>query len=140
MHTRTRILGGLLAVALTTQLSACGSIFFPDRRGQIEGKVDFLVVGLDTIGLLFYMIPGVIAFAIDFTTGAIYLPPGDSYSVAPETLRQAVGADGRIDPARLRALIEQKTGRCLPAGELRPIPREASPEQLAALGLLRPAA
>ncbi|GAB3389637.1 polyribonucleotide nucleotidyltransferase [Azotobacter armeniacus] len=139
MHTRTRILSGLLAVALTTQLSACGSIFFPDRRGQLEGQVDFLVVGLDAIGLLFYVIPGVIAYAIDFTTGAIYLPPGESYSIAPETLRQAVGADGRIDPARLRTLIEQETGRCLPAGELRPILREASSERLAAAGL-QPAA
>lgn len=139
MHIRTRILGGLLAVTLTIQLSACGSIFFPERRGQINGQIDYLVAGLDAIGLLFYIIPGVIAFAVDFTTGAIYLPPGESYSVAPETLRQAVGADGRIDPARLKTLIEQETGRCLPAGELRAIPPGASPDQLAALGL-RPAA
>ncbi|GAB3465432.1 polyribonucleotide nucleotidyltransferase [Azotobacter salinestris] len=139
MHIRTRTLGGLLAVALTTQLSACGSIFFPDRRGQIEGQVDFLVVGLDAIGLLFYVIPGVIAFAVDFTTGAIYLPPGERYSVAPESLRDTLDADGRVDPARLRTLIERETGRRLPAGELRALPRDASPEQLAALGL-RPSA
>ncbi|WP_349571276.1 polyribonucleotide nucleotidyltransferase [Azotobacter salinestris] len=135
MHIRTRILGGLLAVALTTQLSACGSLFFPDRRGQIDGQVDFLVVGLDAIGLLFYVIPGVIAFAVDFTTGAIYLPPGERYSVAPESLRDTLDADGRVDPARLRTLIERETGRPLPAGELRALPRDASPEQLAALGL-----
>ncbi|WP_349615886.1 polyribonucleotide nucleotidyltransferase [Azotobacter salinestris] len=139
MHIRTRILGGLLAVALTTQLSACGSIFFPDRRGQIDGQVDFLVVGLDAIGLLFYVIPGVIAFAVDFTTGAIYLPPGERYSVAPESLRDTLDADGRVDPARLRTLIERETGRPLPAGELRALPRDASPEQLATLGL-RPSA
>jgi len=139
MHTRTRILGGLLAIALTTQLSACGSIFFPDRRGQIEGKVDFLVVGLDAIGLLFYVIPGVVAYAVDFTTGAIYLPPDKRYSLAPETLHEAVDADGRVDPQRLRAVLERETGLCLPPGELRALPREAGPGQLAALGL-RPSA
>ncbi|MGV6475320.1 hypothetical protein [Azotobacter vinelandii] len=136
MHLRTRILGGLLAVALTTQLSACGSIFFPDRRGQIEGQIDYLVAGLDAIGLLFYVIPGVIAFAVDFTTGAIYLPPGESYSVAPQTLRRSIGADGRIDPARLKTLIERETGRRLPAGEPRLIQRDSGPGRLAAASLL----
>ncbi|MFC0668579.1 polyribonucleotide nucleotidyltransferase [Azotobacter chroococcum] len=135
MHTRTRIMGGLLAVALTTQLSACGSLFFPDRRGQIDGQIDYLVAGLDAVGLLFYIIPGVIAFAVDFTTGAIYLPPGERYSVAPETLRDTLDADGRVDPVQLRTLIERQTGRALPAGELRALPRGASPEQLAVLGL-----
>lgn len=139
MHIRTRILGGLLAVALTTQLSACGSLFFPDRRGQIEGQVDFLVVGLDAIGLLFYVIPGVVAYAVDFTTGAIYLPPGERYSVSPESLRDTLDADGRVDPVQLRTLIERQTGRALPTGEWRVIPGDASPEQLAALGL-RPSA
>ncbi|SEI52442.1 hypothetical protein SAMN04244579_00978 [Azotobacter beijerinckii] len=135
MHTRTRILGGLLAVALTTQLGACGSLFFPDRRGQIDGQIDYLVAGLDAIGLLFFIIPGVVAFAVDFTTGAIYLPPGERHSVAPQTLRETLGADGRVDPARLRTLIERETGRPLPAGEVRALPREAGPDQLAALGL-----
>ena len=135
MHIRPRILGGLLAVALTTQLSACGSLFFPDRRGQIEGQVDFLVVGLDAIGLLFYVIPGVVAYAVDFTTGAIYLPPGERYSVSPESLRDTLDADGRVDPAQLRTLIERETGRALPAGEWRVIPGDAGPEQLAAFGL-----
>ena len=33
-----------------------------------------------TIGLLIFFIPGVIAFAVDFSTGAIYLPP-DQYGL-----------------------------------------------------------
>lgn len=138
MHTRPRILGGLLAVALVTQLSACGTLFFPDRRGQLEGRIDPLVAGLDAIGILFYVIPGLIAFAIDFATGAIYLPE-DQYSVAPQTLEKAVGADGRIDLVRLKALIEAETGRSLPLDDPRLIHHSGSPEQLAAFGL-RPAA
>lgn len=32
----------------------------------------------DGLGLLLFIIPGVIAFAVDFSTGAIYLPSGKS--------------------------------------------------------------
>ena len=62
MRMHSRVIGGVLAATLLTQLAACGTLFFPDRRGQIEGKVDPLVVGLDAIGILFYVIPGLIAF------------------------------------------------------------------------------
>ena len=53
MLMRNRIIGGALAVTLFTQLSACGTLFFPDRRGQIEGRIDPLVAALDAVGILF---------------------------------------------------------------------------------------
>ena len=37
MHKHSRIIGGVLAATLLTQVAACGTLFFPDRRGQIEG-------------------------------------------------------------------------------------------------------
>ncbi|MBS7664040.1 polyribonucleotide nucleotidyltransferase [Pseudomonas lalucatii] len=135
MPLHTRIVGGVLAVTLFTQLSACGTLFFPDRRGQIEGRVDPVVVALDAIGILFYVIPGLIAFGIDFATGAIYLPNGQ-YSMAPETLKQALDAEGRIDNARLKALIEQHTGHSLPLDDPRLIRHSGSVEQLASYGLV----
>ncbi|WP_120996699.1 polyribonucleotide nucleotidyltransferase [Stutzerimonas urumqiensis] len=138
MRTRTRVIGGVLAAALFTQLSACGTLLYPDRRGQIEGRIDPAVAVLDAIGLLFYVIPGLIAFGIDFATGAIYLPEGE-YSVAPERLQEAVGEDGQIDTARLKAIIEADTGRSLPLDDPRLIRHQGSLEQLAAYGL-RPAA
>ncbi|WPC04499.1 polyribonucleotide nucleotidyltransferase [Pseudomonas benzenivorans] len=134
MPLHTRIVGGVLAVTLFTQLSACGTLFFPDRRGQIEGKVDPVVVAMDAIGILFYVIPGLIAFGIDFATGAIYLPNGQ-YSMAPDTLKQAVDAEGRIDNAKLKALIERHTGHSLPLDDPRLIRHSGSVEQLAAFGL-----
>ena len=66
MRMQSRVIGGVLTVTLFTQLSACGTLFFPDRRGQIEGRVDPVVVALDAIGILFYVIPGLIAFGVDF--------------------------------------------------------------------------
>ena len=118
MRTRSRIIGGVLAVALFTQLAACGTLFYPDRRGQIDGRIDPAIAALNAAGLLLYVIPGLIAFGIDFATGAIYLPD-DKYSVAPEKLKQAIGTDGKIDQARLKAIIEQETGRSLPLDDPR---------------------
>ena len=46
----------------------------PERKGQRPGKLDWTVVGLNAVGLLLFFVPGVIAFAVDFATGAIYLP------------------------------------------------------------------
>jgi len=61
-------------------VAGCGTILYPERRYQPHGEVDLKVVALDTLGLLLFFIPGVIAFAVDFTTGAIYLPPSQDVS------------------------------------------------------------
>lgn len=137
MRMRSRLIGGALTVTLLAQLSACGTLFYPDRRGQIEGRIDPVVASLNAIGVLFYVIPGLIAFGIDFATGAIYLP-SDEYSVAPEKLQEAIGEDGRVDPARLKAILEQEIGLSLPLDDPRLIQHSGSIEQLAAYGL-RPA-
>lgn len=139
MRTHNRVIGGILAAALLTQLTACGTLFFPDRRGQIEGRIDPVVAGLNAIGILFYVIPGLIAFGIDFATGAIYLPDGQTAQVDPQDLKQVVDADGNVDPAKLKALIEVQTGHSLPLDDPRLIRHSGNAEQLAAYGL-RPAA
>jgi hypothetical protein len=134
MRIPTRLVGGALAVALFTQLSACGTLFYPDRRGQNEGRIDPVVAALDAIGILFYVLPGLIAFGVDFATGAIYLPDNQTYSVAPEKLHQAVGADGQVDRAKLEAIIQAETGRDLPLTDPRLIEQRGSLQQLAAFG------
>lgn len=139
MRTKYRVIGGVLAVTLFTQLAACGTLFYPDRRGQIEGRVDPLIVGLNAIGILFYVIPGLIAFGIDFATGAIYLPGGEGYSIAPQTLQDAIGADGQIDQVALKAIILRETGRSLPLDDPRLLLHVGERQQLASYGL-RPAA
>jgi hypothetical protein len=51
-------------------------LLHPERRNQPPGGgLDWSIVALDGVGLLLFFIPGVIAFAVDFATGAIYLPP-----------------------------------------------------------------
>ena len=61
--------------ALSASLSGCGTILYPDRIGQSHGPLDWKVVALDTVGLLLFLVPGVVAFIVDFHNGTIYLPP-----------------------------------------------------------------
>src|SRR5476651_117793 len=56
------------------QLMGCGTLMYPERRGQKGGSIDAGVAVLDGIGLFFGIIPGVIAFAVDFSNGTIYMP------------------------------------------------------------------
>jgi len=74
-----RIIKGCLTImvifAFLFQITACGTIMYPERKGQVSGKIDAGVAVLDGIGLLLFIIPGVIAFAVDFSNGTIYLPP-----------------------------------------------------------------
>ncbi|AMB85162.1 polyribonucleotide nucleotidyltransferase [Pseudomonas agarici] len=139
MRISSRIIGGALVATLLTQLTACGSIFFPDRRGQIEGKIDPLIAGLDAIGLLFYVLPGLIAFGVDFATGAIYLPGGTTAQIAPQKLHEAIGADGQVDNDKLQAIIQTELGQTLPFNDPRLIQHKGSLQQLAMYGL-RPSA
>jgi hypothetical protein len=131
-----RVVGGVLVAALLTQVTACGTLFFPDRRGQIEGKIDPLVAGLDAIGILFYVIPGLIAFGVDFATGAIYLEGGKTAQVAPEKLHNAIGTDGKVDNLRLQAILQSELGQHLPLNDPRLIQHRGSAQQLAAYGLI----
>jgi len=68
-----------ICAALTVQLMGCGTLMYPERRGQRGGRLDVGVTVLDAIGLLFFIIPGVIAFCVDFSNGTIYLPERGVY-------------------------------------------------------------
>jgi hypothetical protein len=60
-----------------SSLAGCGTIMYPERRHQPRShQIDWKVAALDGLGLLLFFIPGVIAFVVDFYTGAIYLPAG----------------------------------------------------------------
>jgi hypothetical protein len=86
---RRRFLGSCAAMAIGS--AGCGTILHPERRGQPAGELDWGIVALDAIGLFFFFIPGVIAFAVDFSNGTIYLPP-----------RHYGEFDGDARPGRLR--------------------------------------
>lgn len=79
-----RLLALVLVAAFSIQAVSCGTIIHPERWGQPHtGPLDPSVVILDGLGVLLFVIPGVVAFVVDFSTGAIYLPGPPAYYPAP---------------------------------------------------------
>jgi hypothetical protein len=108
-------------------LTGCGMIIHPERRGQPPGGgLDWSVVALDGLGLLLFFLPGVIAFAVDFTTGAIYLPPTGYGDARPSANGQLANNEphnnnvqlvevhvpkNELSPERLEQIASKHTGR-----------------------------
>jgi hypothetical protein len=62
---------------LVSLLIGCGTIMYPKRVGQKGGNlIDAGVAVMDGLCLLLFIVPGVVAFIVDFSNGAIYLPSG----------------------------------------------------------------
>lgn len=61
--------------------TGCGTLLHPERRHQRHSnQIDWKIGAFNGLGLLLFFIPGVIAFAVDFYTGAIYLPAGHGHA------------------------------------------------------------
>jgi hypothetical protein len=104
-----------LTTGLAFSLASCGTLLYPERRGQPAGRLDIGVVALDGIGLLLFLVPGVIAFAVDFATGAIYLPPGCAAldTAAAKDLRVVRVAPGDLTPQRVEDVVREQTGKAV---------------------------
>jgi hypothetical protein len=96
-------------------VAGCGMILHPERRGQPPGGgLDWSIVALDGLGLLLFFIPGVIAFAVDFSTGAIYFPPtgyGDNGPVKDQPLVAVQVPQKELTQQRLEQEASQHAGR-----------------------------
>lgn len=107
MQRRTFLSGSLkyIAVGAIPCSAGCGTIFHSERNYQPHSRdIDWKVAALDGLGLLFFFIPGVVAFIVDFHTGAIYLPPEylpyephDNFAPPPEY----------VPPAHMQPLINE---------------------------------
>lgn len=106
-----RTLSVLLTVIISLQSVSCGTLLYPERRGQKAGRLDVGVVILDTIGLFFFLIPGIIAFAVDFSTGAIYLPYSAKGPGEPDAMRVVRFDPKTITPEKLEEIISRETGK-----------------------------
>lgn len=75
-----RILVWTILISCTISFSSCGYFLYPDRRGQTQGEIDVPVLILDCVGLFFFIVPGVAALLVDFSSGAIHLPNNNKKS------------------------------------------------------------
>ena len=109
-----RVFHVVVVIVLIIQLSACGYFMYPERRGQKPvGRIDPAIAVLDALGLLLFIIPGVIAFAVDITNGTLYFPGGQRHSsVSGESCRMTML---RVNPTELnekmiQQIVEKQTG------------------------------
>jgi hypothetical protein len=106
---------GTVTAGLALLLASCGTLMYPERRGQPAGRLDPGVVVLDGIGLLLFFVPGVVAFVVDFATGAIYLPPEYPVVVplAGADLRKVPVDPADLTPRRVEAIVQEQTGKAV---------------------------
>jgi hypothetical protein len=98
-----------LASVFIMQLAACGTIMHPERKGQAAGDLDTSIVALNAVGLLFFLVPGVIAFAVDFNNGAIYLPGGAAAINSDDV--NIVTIEGDMTNEMIEQVIFEETGK-----------------------------
>lgn len=114
-RSRRQVLAGTGLTLAAASLSACGTIMYPERKGQIDGKIDPTVAILNGIGLLLFLVPGVIAFAVDFSNGTIYLPGTQTRGRRAGTDEvKEVAFTGELTRARLDAAWTETYGHTAP--------------------------
>lgn len=104
-RTLKRWLKGAVIGASVIAISGCGTIFYPERKGQLSGDIDPAVAVANGVGLLFFIVPGVIAYAVDFSNGTIYLPSRTSGDIDTQPL------EDNMDIAALEKLLSEQAGQ-----------------------------
>ncbi|WP_110655996.1 hypothetical protein [Salinicola halimionae] len=102
-----RFVAGAVVGGLMLSLTGCGTLFYPERKGQLQGRVDPGVAIADGLGLLLFIVPGVIAYAVDFSNNTIYLPGPHEASI------DRVHYVGQLNAVSLASMIETHTGHDL---------------------------
>jgi copper chaperone CopZ len=103
----------LMIGVLVVQLTGCGTLLHPERKGQTGGKIDAGIALLDGIGLFFFLVPGIIAFAVDFNNGTIYLPGTRSGSLDANTLKEVKFDPKNTNLAKIENIIKAETGHAV---------------------------
>lgn len=101
-----------LIFIMVFNLVSCGTILYPERRNQpAGGKIDVGVAVLDGIGLLFFIVPGVVAFAVDFSNNSIYLPHSRSSGKGHKFTEIHTGK--KLDAAAIENIVRAETGKSI---------------------------
>ncbi len=116
----------ILTIAMAVSfliMASCGTILYPERRGQTEGRLDPGVIMLDGALLLIGIVPGVVAFAVDYATGSIYLPPeGPGSTRRPEPgarMRVIYTGEKPLTRSHIATVLEEETGKRVDLAQVR---------------------
>ena len=84
---RSRLLVLFVAVVLAFAASGCGAIIYPERIDSAHSeRLDTAIVVMDCAWLLVGILPGVVALIVDFSTGAVFLSPGETMAPSDEQI------------------------------------------------------
>lgn len=78
---------------LSLLIASCGTL---SKKTFVKntGKVDYYIVFLDSLGLLVFVVPGIIALSIDYATGTLFLTEEQeksrSYPLSPDQVRTLI--------------------------------------------------
>lgn len=132
LRTRRRTLQALGSLGGLGALAGCAAILHPERQGNPPGRIDVGPLILDILWFIPGIVPGIIAIAVDFGTGAIYLGggkrraaltgrrrlgivPGERVTVrAPRTEEHVDVALRLVGPQNL--VLDESRGRWSPRG------------------------
>ena len=111
-----------LLICLLTAFSSCAFFLYPERRGNSAGRVDAPILVADCALLIFFFVPGVIALAVDFASGAIYVAAGQSHSESSGKQWASVNEIDcdtamLLDSNFLQRLIKTQTGKTVDLGD-----------------------
>ncbi|MBD3897515.1 hypothetical protein IEI94_16795 [Halomonas sp. ML-15] len=98
--TRLVVVTGVLALA------GCGTLLHPERKGQTSGDIDPRIALANGVGLLFFIIPGAVAYAVDFSNGTIYLP-----SDRDQAQIDSMPFEDDLDLATLEQMLAEHLGK-----------------------------
>jgi hypothetical protein len=124
----SRLTGWGLQSGIACCAVGCGTLFHSERCGRPHGgRIDWKVAALDGLGLILFFVPGVIAFVVDFSTGAIYLPEPDlTFPEYGPTPQEPVPAFSHQPPAAAPTMYSPShsvsappAGQQLPAWQIR---------------------
>lgn len=100
----------IICAVLVFEMVGCGTLMYPKRIGQRGGNIDPAVCILDGLGCLLFIVPGVIAFVVDFANGTIYLPGGRHGSLDMKDTKK-VSFDAKTSTmADLEKTVKNETG------------------------------
>jgi len=85
----------------------------PGGMAAVPPTIERRLTVLDRMGLLFFMVLGVLAYAVDFATGTLYLPKRATHNGHFDIAAATAVDTGRVnrDDAGLRQVIRVHTGQ-----------------------------
>jgi hypothetical protein len=100
----------LICAVLIFLLMGCGTILYPKRIGQKGGNIDAGVAVMDGLCILLFVIPGIVAFIVDFSNGTIYLPGGGFGMPDKENAKKVSFDAGKCTIADIEKIVKNETG------------------------------